>query len=216
MLSGELQNLENIVRGVHLGALAMSFLLVMSADLVAAKSAFRPLATRNFKRLHANHAALTSGLIILWLSGVFLIWRATAFDLEQFSPKLIAKVAVITILTCNAVVIGRLALPYFERNQGTIFGDFSFAVRFSLGGCAALSSASWLCAFCLGALPWLKTASAAELISFLWPIYAVCFAAASFVAVICPRNKADGLPDISSPVFGSSRNPSQANIFPAE
>ena len=72
----------------------------------------------------------------------YLIWRGTGFDIYQFSPKLIAKIVVVTILTVNAVAIGQLALPYFERNTGVTFGQFSLAVRLRLAGCGAVSSAS--------------------------------------------------------------------------
>lgn len=217
MVTVELQFLEDIARSAHLAALAMCFLLVISADLTASKSVFRPLTAGDFKRLHTNHAALASGLIILWVSGLFIIWRATAFDLAQFSPKLIAKIVVVSLLTANAFVIGKLALPYFQRNEGAVFGEFSLGVRLRLASCAALSSASWICAFCLGAIPWLKTASAAELIDFLGPIYAAFFAAAFVVAALSGRRKTEVVAADPSPLLlGVSRRLSQSRVFPAE
>lgn len=216
MVASDLQILENIARSAHFAAMVMCFILVVSADLNAAKSAFWPLNERDFNRLHRNHAALTSGLILLWLSGLFLIWRGTAFDIAQFSPKLIAKVFVVTMLTANAVVIGRVALPFFERNKGKTFGDFSFVIRLCLGCCAAMSAASWVSAFCLGAIPWLKTASPIELVSFLGPIYAVCVAAASLFAVVCARDKTRfELAEPSHLVIGAPRGLSRANMFPS-
>ncbi len=184
MFINDLATFEIFVRSVHLSVLVISTFLVVSADLTAVKSAFRSLGDADFQRLHRNHSFLSKCLVLFWMSGLFLVWRGTGFELEQFSPKLIAKIAVVALLTANAVAIGKFALPYMERNQGMTFGQFSFPVRMRLAGSAGVSSASWISAFCLGALPWLKTASAEELIAFIGPIYAVCFVGACCVAML--------------------------------
>ena len=188
-MSGDLSTIEEFMRSAHLATLAACAWLVISADLTAAKSTFRNLSAHDFKRLHLNHRALAWGLAIFWLSGIYLIWNATAFDPAQLSPKLMAKLIVVTILTVNAVVIGRFALPFMERNQSMTFGEFNFEVRWRLALCSGISTASWISAFCLGAIKPLRTASPEVLFEFLGPIYAACCALATLFAIISVSRK---------------------------
>lgn len=217
MFLGDLASIEEFTRSLHLAALVTCAFLVLGADLTAARSAFRSLAEAEFKRLHRYHSLLTKGLVVFWITGLFLIWRGTGFDLEQFSPKLTAKVLVVTLLTMNALAIGRFALPYFEGKQGMTLGQFNLGVRVRLTGCAALSSASWISAFCLGAIPWLKTASVVELVNFLGPIYTACLVGAGLVALLSPHAKPQqAVLDTAPPVLGTTRRLSQSEIFAGE
>ena len=164
-------DIEIAVRFVHLSMLMMCFILVFFADITAAKSTTRRLTDSDFAQLHRYHSSLVYGLILLWLSGGILIFIKTGFDLSQFSPKLYAKIFVVTVLTINAVLIGQVALPFYEKNKDKRFGDFSVSVRVGLATCGALSTSSWISAFCLGSLTALKTASATTLINLLGLFY---------------------------------------------
>lgn len=189
MLAAELGITEEFVRNVHLATLAICAWLVISADFTAAKSSFQPLNDNDFKRLHRSHHLLAWGLVMFWCSGAYLIWLGTAFDLSQFSPKLIAKITVVSVLSLNAIIIGKFALPYLERNRFMTFGELPVEIRLRLAFCASISSASWIGAFCLGSIPHLKTASAAELLGFLVPIYAGLELVAILLAVLSGYRK---------------------------
>lgn len=212
MVNGDIAQLEEIVRWAHLSILGLCFFLVVFADLTAANSVFRPLYKGEFARLRSLHAALSAGLIVLWLTGLFLIWRGTGFDVAQFSPKLIAKITVVSLLTLNAFAIGQIALPFFERNREMMFGEFDISVRLRLTCLGAVSSASWISAFCLGAIPSLKTASTIELVHFLAPIYSVFFTLALLLSLISSSRSEK--PEIQP--FASSRSLSKRSVLPAE
>lgn len=216
MLQGDLHIIETYARNLHLVSLALCFLLVALADSTAAKSMFKSLKDADFQRLHRCHSLLTKGLIVFWLTGIFLVWQATSFEWANFSPKLIAKILVVTLLTANAWMIGRLAMPHFERNRGMTFGEFHFSARMGLAICAGLSSASWFSAFCLGAIKWLKTASAIELAEFLLPIYGVCLAGAGMVALLSVFSRLRVTTPDPMPILATSRPLSQNTVFPAE
>lgn len=175
--------LDSLVRNVHVTMLVVCLGLAIIADLTAAKSISRPLGDVSLKRLHRNHKALVTGLFLLWVSGAALIYTKTGFDAAQFSPKLWAKVIVVNILTLNAFVIGGMAMRTFEENRGKTFGQFGLGRRTVLAISAAISTASWLGAFCLGAFPHLKTASPEVLSVFLTNLYTVCLAGGLFMAV---------------------------------
>lgn len=86
-------------------------------------------------------------LCLLWITGLLIIWLDTGFDLHVIAgkPKLIAKVAVATLLSLNGYVLHRylfdalLAPPLKPR-----LGVNASAVL------AAVSGTSWLYAFFLG------------------------------------------------------------------
>jgi len=86
-------------------------------------------------------------LCLLWLTGLVIIWLDTGFDLQVIAgkPKLIAKVAVATLLSLNGYVLHRcffdalLAPPLTPR-----LGVNASVVL------AAVSGTSWLYAFFLG------------------------------------------------------------------
>ncbi|NNE86879.1 MAG: hypothetical protein HKN27_02285, partial [Silicimonas sp.] len=171
MFVGDLEIFENAARMVHVLMLTLCFWLVIAADLTAAKTSIRPLNDLELSRLHRFHSALATGLVLLWISGTVLIGIKTGFDLSQFSPKLFAKVIVVTVLTANAFVIGHIALPFYEKNRGMCLGDFNAALRMPLAICGAVSTSSWISALALGAIPALKTASAVTLINLLGLFY---------------------------------------------
>ena len=124
--------LDHIARNVHIVMLVMCLGLAALADLTAAKSISRPLSDRSLARLHRYHSALSTGLILLWISGIAIIWLKTSFDVSQFSPKLMAKIAVVTLLSFNALVIGRVALGTFETYRDSSLGELRFRLRLCL------------------------------------------------------------------------------------
>ncbi|MEL6694143.1 MAG: hypothetical protein AAFQ12_14090, partial [Pseudomonadota bacterium] len=129
MVFSELGQIEEYVRYIHLGLLALCAWLVITADLTAAKSVFRPLTNKDFGNLHRKHTVLSWSLCLLWLTGAFIIWNTTKFQVSEFSPKLVAKLIVVSILTLNACIIGRLALPFMERNKDKTLGQLPFYIR---------------------------------------------------------------------------------------
>ena len=215
MFAGDLELIENIARLVHILMLTVCFWIVIVADMTAAKSSFKPLSGFDLKRLHTYHSALTTGLVLLWTSGIALIGLRTGFQLSEFSPKLIAKVVVVTILTINAIVIGRIALPFYERNRGKCIGDFCVSIRTRLAVCGAISTSSWLSALALGAIPTLKAASAVTLINLLGLFYLGNVVVS--VVLVLMMQKREVINEIAEQrlAFETSRNISMINVHKA-
>ena len=148
--------LNDAARAVHLVGLAMGFGVAIIADLTAARSLTRPLDERALATLHRFHRLVTVGLLLLWASGAVLLWLRTGFDPARFSPKLLAKIGVVTLLTVNAIAIGRIGLPTMEAYQSWRFGDIPLTERVQLSCLGALSGACWLLALALGVFSQLK------------------------------------------------------------
>ena len=211
MFVGEQISIESAARIVHIAMLLVSFLIVIMADLTAAKSIRKTLTQKDITSLHKLHGALTLGLMFFWLSGLILVDILTGFVWEEFSPKLVAKIAVVTILSINAILIGRLALPFYEKNQDMLFGEFTAPQRLRLASCGAVSAASWFSAFCLGAVESLQTAGPETLIGLLATIYIAALTGGAVLAALTGRRGQSRRLTTREPVFGTSRNITRNN-----
>ena len=126
----DLTMLNDAARATHLLGLALGFGVAILADLCAARSLFRPLDYRELETLHQYHRTVALGLALFWASGLVLLWLRTGFQPENFSPKLMTKLGVVSLLTVNAVLIGRIGLPTmiawqgFDASGTGVFGRF--------------------------------------------------------------------------------------------
>jgi len=155
--------LNDGARSVHLLGLALGFGIAILADASAARAVLRPLNEREVVMLKLLHHFVTFGLVLLWASGLTLLWLRTGFEIDRFSPKLWAKICVVTVLTLNALAIGRIGLPTLLRFQSWRFGDIPLPERVQLCALGTLSAACWLSALALGVFGYFKTLNASQL-----------------------------------------------------
>ena len=182
----DLSLLNDAARAAHLLGLALGFGVAILADLTAAKSMIRPLDDRDFETLHRYHRTVTLGLCLFWASGLVLLWLRTGFDPENFSPKLMTKLGVVSLLTINAVLIGRIGLPTMEAWFGCRFGALPLAHRLRLAGLAGMSGAGWIAALALGVFSAMKTFEWDVLSEIIGMIYVVGLGAALTTAILAP------------------------------
>jgi hypothetical protein len=90
---------------------------------------------------------VAAALTLLWVTGLFIIWLDTKFDLQQIvtRPKLVAKIGVAVLCTLNGVLLHR----YFFTSFSSPPADLRKAAN-SAAVMAAISGASWLYAGFLG------------------------------------------------------------------
>ena len=173
-------------RLVHMVGLALGFGIAMLADASAARAVLRPLDGREVALPKTLHHFVTMGLVLLWASGLTLLWLRTGFDPERFSPKLMAKFCVVVILTLNAVAIGRIGLPTLLRFQSWRFGDIPLPERVQLCALGALSTACWVSALGLGVFAVFKTLTAGQLTHFMALTFLTALSLALIAATITP------------------------------
>ena len=178
--------LNDAARAIHLVGLAVGFGVAVAADLSAARMLVRPLDTRTLATLERFHRLVTVGLILLWVSGGVLIWLRTGFDPAQFTPKLIAKIGVVSLLTLNAIAIGRVGLPVMAEFQNWRFGDVPLTRRMQLAALGALSGACWVLALALGVFSQLKPMPWEFLSRLIGIVGAGALAAAILAALVAP------------------------------
>ena len=142
--------LTDAARAGHLIGLATGFGLALAADLLALRSLVHPVSHRDVWLLGWLHRLILGGLALLWLSGLLLLQHRTGFDPALFTPKLICKLAVVSLLTLNALLIGVYVLPRYTANAGRRFGDFELVPRLNLSLVAGISMSCWASALVLG------------------------------------------------------------------
>mgnify|MGYP001815573626 FL=1 len=178
--------LNDTVRALHLLGLAIGFGVAIVADVSAARLMVRPLDAKEIEALHRFHRMVTLGLILFWVSGLVLLWLRTGLDPAKFSPKLMTKLGVVTLLTVNAVLIGRIGLPVIDAMRGLRFGALPSGTRLQMAALAALSTACWISALALGVFSQLKTMDWGLLSEIIGLIYLIALASACLAALVAP------------------------------
>ena len=142
----------------HLGAMAAGLGAVIFADSTVLRRVAEPTTKQQMAVIHHAHAVISIALVLLWLSGLALLVLKTGLDPAKISPKLIAKLGTVSVLTLTAMAMAKVALPYMEANVGRRLIDAPLAEQCQLALCAGMSAAGWGTALMLGASKILKTA----------------------------------------------------------
>ncbi|MBS0445686.1 MAG: hypothetical protein JSR59_07010 [Proteobacteria bacterium] len=135
-------SLHQFLLFAHIIAFAFAFVAVVRADL-ALLSAERI----DPEWPHAVARPILLLLGVLWLTGAALIWMQYGLDPGAVAarPKLLAKLAVVVLLTCNGLLLHTIAFPLLTRP--TRRPRMAATVSSVLG---AVSSATWLYASFVG------------------------------------------------------------------
>lgn len=171
------------IRTLHLLGLAVGLGLALCADVLALKSMILPISRRDVWLLGLMHRAILIGLGLLWGSGIALLHIRTGWDPAQFSPKLTIKLAVVAVLSLNALLVGFYVLPTFERHSGRLFGDIGAPARIGLSAIAGLSLSCWVSALGLGAFGLLRAMGFDGLQMIFAPLFTVGLGGAILLGV---------------------------------
>jgi hypothetical protein len=186
----DVQLLIDLVRFFHFGGLAVGIGLGLFLDWRFVSTVARPVGPAFLDEIRTAHRFIACALVVLWTSGIYLLDARTHFDPAAFSPKLLAKIAVVTVLTANAFAIRYAVVPVLERQRGRAFAALPLGQRLALAWIGAISAGSWLSAFGLGIFAALKTWEAVPLALGLGAVYGGALAAATSLALWAPRLRA--------------------------
>lgn len=104
-----------------------------------------------------SHQMISTALVGLWGSGLCLVYLRTGFVLEEFTPKLWTKLIIVSMLSINAVIIGRFVMPVMERYDDRPVLAIPLRYKLPMAVSAATSAFCWFTALALGAMATLKT-----------------------------------------------------------
>lgn len=171
--------MENILildlfRGVHLLCVVIGMGPAIYYDLRSLQRIAHPMSHHDLEELHRIHHLIAIACGGLWISGAFLIWTRTNFDLAEFSPKLWCKVIIVTTLTANAVVLSMVMIPRLSRLIGVRLIDLPVRQLLPMTVCAGVSLSCWILALMLGSSQTLKTAGWDILVPVMLEGVAIC------------------------------------------
>lgn len=166
----------DIVRYMHLLFVILGLGAAFLADIQVLQALRRPISRDLLLQLLLCHRFVWAGVFGMWVTGIALIYIRTGFDLAAFTPKLMSKLAIVTILTLNAWLIGRVGLPMLYHARGTLPMTMPLQQKLQGGWLASLSSASWLMALGLGSSKVLAVAD--------WNVFAVLIPAVYGVMLV--------------------------------
>ena len=154
---------------LHLTALAVGLGAALLADWIAVtRILFGRLSERAATQLQDLSAAVSIGLGMLWCSGIVLVFdNAVRTPATLGNEKLWAKLLIVTVLTANAIVLHKLALPLVRARVGqTLFERRQYGTRLLCALIAAVSFTSWVSALFLGVARELN--GAVTMVDVLW------------------------------------------------
>ena len=144
-------------RMVHLIGLAGGFGLAIFADVNAFRAMRGPIEEEDVLVIERAHICILVALCLLWASGMVLFAQKTGLDPSGFTPKLVAKFAIVGALTVLAIFVGRIVLPRFGLQVGRTFSEISWPNRLLMSFAAGASLCCWVTALSLGTFTMFKT-----------------------------------------------------------
>ncbi|MEM8632509.1 MAG: hypothetical protein AAGF74_14835 [Pseudomonadota bacterium] len=144
----------------HLVTVAFGMGIALQTELVMLRNRRKPLDDEILNKLSRRHDLVLFALVGLWATGLALVGLRTGFDVSTMSPKLWTKLAVVSLLTGNALLIGLIALPILNQGIGLRIGELEFTERVTIFTVAGISTTSWFVALALGSSALLKVAPA--------------------------------------------------------
>ncbi len=161
------------------------------------------------------------GLALLWVTGCGFLLHYSVFDPGKLAnPKLYAKLAVVVVLTVNGYALHHLVLKRVVAMDGC-----DQLLRTKVGPLClfsgAVSSASWIGAFLLGALPMLNHGVAFAVFVVVWAALVLVLYLTARMAVVRARRNQPGEPMVLPDTIGSRDlraillDPSPVHAIPA-
>ena len=142
--------ITDIFRFSHLLVVAIGFGAAALADVFSLARIHRRVDGNLIATLHSCHRLVWAMLVMMWVTGTVMVFIRTGFVLANFTPKLLSKLVTVAILTVNAVLIGKYAMPIVEATLGRSLLTLPLRLKLQLAAIGAVSSASWLMGMAMG------------------------------------------------------------------
>ena len=178
--------LLDIIRFGHVIGIALGLGLAIYADGRFLRALSAPIRAVELENLRAIHAHVVVAMALLWVTGLALLYARTGFSLSEFAPKLYYKVGVVSVLTLNAALIARKAMPKLEDHVGLSFIEMPLAVRMQLALIGAVSAACWLSLLALGVFQSFKQMGSEAIASVLQWFFFLPLSGALGMALLAP------------------------------
>lgn len=174
------------LRFSHLLAVCLGLGASIMADLYILNRLRTPLTREMMATLHRTHGIVWGALGLMWVTGLGLVWLRTGFDPAAFTPKLIAKLGTVSLLTLNALLIGAVAMPMLETRLGRSIAAFPTALKLRFALIGGISAASWMLALAMGVSKALARSGTEVFVLLMPAAYATALVATALVLLSRP------------------------------
>lgn len=143
---------HTLLVAIHLLTVAVGLGAALLADWIALQLVCKTITSIKIAKLCDLSRAVTTGVLLLWISGAALVWFDTIADTGfLLNQKIWAKVIIVTLLSLNAILLHKLVLPLASAQIGqTMFKSTNWTRRICCTLAASVSLVSWLSALLLG------------------------------------------------------------------
>jgi hypothetical protein len=134
----------------HLAAMALGLGAVLRTDFELLVRCRQRFCEEDLMRLERTHALIGLALVGLWATGLGLFALRTGGDLAAASPKLIAKLGTVGLLTLTALAMGRFDMALLRQSIGRALLAAPLGRKVALAALAGFSMGGWATALLLG------------------------------------------------------------------
>ncbi len=172
---------SDILRFAHLLAVAVGFGVAVETEAFMFRRRRSTISKGMLSGLEHRHKVILYALGAMWVTGLALVALRTGFQISAFTPKLWAKISVVTILTVNAFFVSEIAMPILADHAGKKVTALGQPARQALFAVAGVSATSWILGLGLGSSTLLAAGPGWLFQSLLPAAYVVGIAAAIMV-----------------------------------
>lgn len=151
------------LRVSHMLSFALGIGAAAFLEMQVLKRFRRRIDSEGLKLVLAGHDLIRIAVITLWCTGLCLLLLRIGPLGGALTAKLLAKLAVVTLLTLNMRVIDRFVIPELFYVEGKALGEIPQKLRAQLGAVAGFSGGCWISALLIGGMSVAKQLSPAEL-----------------------------------------------------
>lgn len=164
---------EDMIRFIHLLAIAIGLGTVVSTDIISFRRVERPVTEEYIQAVEGAHGVIVIAFIAAWISGIALIGVTTGFDVASFSTKLWCKIGVVSLLAITAYAVKRLVMPILRFAEGRTLMEAPLGDKLIMAFCAGMSMSGWGSALLLGGLGMAKAMPGWLLVAMILGVHVV-------------------------------------------
>ncbi len=161
----------DVARYAHILVVAIGFGTAFLADFQVISRLHRPIDDHALQTLELYHGVIWTTIVGMWITGLIMVQIKTGFVLSNFSPKLVSKLVTVGVLTANAALIGKVALPLLRAMRGRSILWLPARTKLGLAAIGAISSSSWMLALAMGSSKVLAASDSTVFVTMLPVVY---------------------------------------------
>lgn len=155
----------------HLIALVIGIGNVIRVDTAMLRRVRMPIGEGDYYMLRRAHTLICLALVGLWATGLGLFHQSVGWEVSAASPKLAAKLLIVSWLSTTALAMSFFGIKIIRRNVGFPLLQIPLGQSLTLAVFAGLSLAGWSTALILGAAQTTVTAQWPALLELILGIH---------------------------------------------